>query len=75
MDGAVRIKRLRGSRLPLPAYQSAGAAGVDLRADLEQPLLLRPMERRAVPTGSPSPCHRVWKGSYARAAAWRWSMD
>jgi dUTP pyrophosphatase len=51
MDGAVRIKRLRGGRHPLPAYQSAGAAGVDLRADLEQPLLLRPMERRAVPTG------------------------
>jgi dUTP pyrophosphatase len=40
------------SRHPLPEYQTAHAAGLDLRADLpEGPLTLRPLERVLVPTG------------------------
>jgi len=37
--------------LPLPRYASAAAAGVDLVAAVPGPLLLRPGERAAVPTG------------------------
>jgi dUTP pyrophosphatase len=39
--------------LPLPAYETEGAAGMDLRAALPQdePLTLRPGERFMVPTG------------------------
>ena len=42
--------------LPLPAYETAGAAGADLRANLPADqraagLTLQPMERRVVPTG------------------------
>ena len=38
--------------LPLPAYETAGAAGADLRADLEgAEITLAPMERRLIPTG------------------------
>ena len=39
--------------LPLPAYETAGAAGMDLRAAVpeEAPLVLRPGARTAVPTG------------------------
>lgn len=37
--------------LPLPAYESRRAAGMDIRAALEQPLTLRPGERELVPTG------------------------
>jgi len=42
--------------LPLPAYETAGAAGADLRANLPQDqrhlgIVLAPMERRVVPTG------------------------
>jgi dUTP pyrophosphatase len=48
---SIKIKRLRSGRQPLPEYHSAGAAGLDLRADLEQQLELLPMERQAVPTG------------------------
>ncbi len=48
---AVRIKRVRGGTLPLPAYHSAGAAGMDLLADIEQAIALAPLERYAVPTG------------------------
>ena len=35
----------------LPAYQTSGASGMDLRAWLLEPVLLRPMERTLVPTG------------------------
>jgi len=37
--------------LPLPAYQTDGAAGMDLMADNVTPIVLRPGERTRVPTG------------------------
>lgn len=37
--------------LPLPAYETAHAAGMDLRAAVQQPRTLEPGERDAVPTG------------------------
>ena len=49
---ALRIQVLpHHSGLPLPAYQTAGAAGMDLVAALETAVVLRPLERFAVPTG------------------------
>jgi dUTP pyrophosphatase len=47
----VRIRRVaqRGPPLDLPRYESAGAAGLDLRAD--EAFTLAPGERRLVPTG------------------------
>lgn len=49
---SVRILRLpHGADLPLPAYATAGSAGMDLRAALTAPLTLAPGERAAVPTG------------------------
>jgi dUTP diphosphatase len=50
----IKTKRLpHGEGLPLPSYQSAGAAGLDLVAAIpaDAPAVLRPGERRAVPTG------------------------
>lgn len=35
----------------LPAYATEGSAGMDLRADLAEPIILQPLERRLVPTG------------------------
>lgn len=35
----------------LPQYQTAGAAGADLHACIEEPITLQPMERRMIPTG------------------------
>jgi dUTP pyrophosphatase len=40
-----------GEGLDLPAYQTAGSAGLDLRAALVEPLILGSLERAAVPTG------------------------
>lgn len=48
----VRVRRLRANAdLPLPRYHSELAAGLDLCADLEAPLTLKPLERALVPTG------------------------
>ena len=51
MNPTVKIARLRKRVLPLPAYQSAHAAGIDLMADVAAPTEMAPGERRAVPTG------------------------
>jgi dUTP pyrophosphatase len=40
-----------GSTIPLPAYATDGAAGMDLRAALEQPLVLQPDQSELIPTG------------------------
>ena len=54
MSPEVAVTRLpHGADLPLPAYESAHAAGMDLRAAVpeDEPLTLRPGDRHAVPTG------------------------
>ena len=40
-----------GKDLPLPAYETKGSAGMDLRAAIEEPIRLTPMERALVPNG------------------------
>ena len=45
------IRIYNKSNNPLPAYASANAAGMDLRADLAEPVVLQPLERRLIPTG------------------------
>jgi dUTP pyrophosphatase len=49
----VAVRRIRAAPdpLPLPTYQSPLAAGLDLHADIGEPLSLAPGERRLVPTG------------------------
>lgn len=48
----VQITRLpHGRDLPLPAYQSAQAAGLDLLAAVDAPVTLKPGDRALIPTG------------------------
>ena len=49
----LRLRRVRTSPnpLPFPQYQSQLAAGMDLVADLEQDVVLKPLGRAAIPTG------------------------
>jgi dUTP pyrophosphatase len=52
VNPVVRVARLaHGADLPLPSYESSGAAGMDLRAAVEGPIVLQPGERAAIPTG------------------------
>ncbi len=49
---SIQIKRLpHGADLPLPAYESAAAAGMDLRVAIEETMILEPGTRALVPTG------------------------
>ena len=45
------VKIYNNSKNQLPAYASAYAAGRDLRADLSEPVVLQPLERKLIPTG------------------------
>lgn len=47
----MQVRITNKSRHALPAYQTIAAAGMDLRADLEAPLTLKPLQRILVPTG------------------------
>jgi dUTP pyrophosphatase len=47
----VPVVRVRQSSIPLPAYMSPGAAGLDLSADVDGDVTLRPGQRILVPTG------------------------
>ena len=59
------IKRLaHNSELPLPAYETADSAGMDLRAAVPEgePLVIRPGDRHAVPTGLAMAIPRGFEG-------------
>lgn len=47
----MNIRVINKSKNALPAYETAHAAGMDLRADLETAVTLQPMERKLIPTG------------------------
>ena len=47
----LKIKVVNKGHQPLPQYATAQSAGMDLRANLSEPVTLRPLERRLVPTG------------------------
>lgn len=47
----IAINIVNKSNNELPAYATAGAAGMDIRANLEQAVSLQPLERKLIPTG------------------------
>jgi deoxyuridine 5''-triphosphate nucleotidohydrolase (dut) len=47
----IQVKIINRSENPLPTYATADAAGMDLRANLEAPITMQPLERTLVPTG------------------------
>jgi dUTP pyrophosphatase len=48
---AINVNIVNTSSNPLPVYATAGSSGMDIRADLEEPVTLQPLERSLVPTG------------------------
>jgi dUTP pyrophosphatase len=52
MSILIRVHRLpHADGLPLPAYATAGAAGMDLLAAIDRPITVAPGERKLIPTG------------------------
>lgn len=51
MTAMIKVRIINKGRQPLPEYATPQSAGLDLRANIDAPLTLRPMERRLIPTG------------------------
>ena len=47
----MKVKIVNRSPYPCPAYATPQSAGVDLHAHLEEPVILKPLQRALVPTG------------------------
>ena len=47
----IQVKIVNKGKQQLPQYATAGSAGMDLRADIDKPIVLKPLERKLIPTG------------------------
>ena len=47
----MKVNIINKSNFEAPAYATENSAGVDLRANIDGPLLLQPMQRKLIPTG------------------------
>jgi dUTP pyrophosphatase len=47
----MRINIVNQSKHPLPSYETIHSAGMDLRANLDKPIILKTLERALIPTG------------------------
>ena len=47
----MKVRIINRSHHQLPEYATPSSAGMDLRANLEEPVVLKPFERRLIPTG------------------------
>ncbi len=47
----MKVKVINRSHHPLPEYATTASAGLDLRANLDSPVTLQPLERKLIPTG------------------------
>lgn len=47
----MKVSIINKSKNEIPSYATEGSAGMDLRANLERHIILRPLERRLIPTG------------------------
>ena len=47
----MNIRIINKSEHPLPQYETAHAAGMDLRASIEEEITLKPLQRQLIPTG------------------------
>ena len=47
----MRVRIVNKSSYGLAAYETSASAGIDLRANIEKPVIMKPMERALIPTG------------------------
>ncbi len=47
----IKIKIVNISNNPLPQYETPGSAGMDIRAMLSEPIMIKPLQRVLIPTG------------------------
>ena len=66
------VKIVNKSNHQLPSYATASSAGMDLKADILEPIVLKPMERYLFPTGI---CQRVMRHRFVREVVLLRSME
>ena len=47
----IQVKIVNEGKQQLPQYATADSAGMDLRADIDKPIVLKPLDRKLIPTG------------------------
>ncbi len=47
----MNVRIINKSKFDLPAYETPQSAGMDIRANIEEPIVLKPLERKLIPTG------------------------
>lgn len=47
----MKVRIVNHSKHALPSYETSASAGMDLRANIDEPIVLKPLERILVPTG------------------------
>lgn len=47
----MKVKVINNSNFDLPEYKTVGSAGLDLKANIREDVVLKPMERKLIPTG------------------------
>ena len=47
----MKVSIVNHSKHPLPEYATALSAGMDIRANIDSPIVLKPLERKLIPTG------------------------
>jgi len=47
----MQIKVINRSKYELPSFETQGSAGMDVRANIEESIILKPLERKLIPTG------------------------
>ena len=47
----MKVRIVNKSAYPTPAYATEKSAGMDLKADIQEPVVLNPLERALIPTG------------------------
>jgi len=47
----MKVKIVNKSDFPTPDYKTSGSSGIDLQANIEGPIILKPLEPRLIPTG------------------------
>ena len=72
----LRVTRVGSVHMELPAYQTDGSAGMDLRAAVEAPVVIEPGRRAMVPTGLAIAIPRGYEGQVRPRSglAWRYGI-
>ena len=69
----MEVKIINKSHHPLPGYATPLSAGMDIRANLTEPVVLKPLERKLIPTGLYCAARSCWGTLYtAHTEQGRW---